>query len=181
MKLDLPDVAATERLGAALVAALGKVTGGSPQGWLILLQGELGSGKSTLARSMLRAYGHKGAVPSPTYTLVEPYSFSGFSLYHIDLYRIGSATELDFLGWPDLDDGLRLVEWPERVPGLAEQADIEIALHYAGNGRRADVSALSGRGSELVAALSRSPVAAPHSRVPDEPPPAGAPPGASSG
>ena len=80
----LPDAAATEALGGALAQALPA----DSRGFCILLQGELGSGKSTLARAMLRGLGHDGAVPSPTYTLVEPYSFRDYIAYHIDLYRI---------------------------------------------------------------------------------------------
>ncbi|MDP7041736.1 MAG: tRNA (adenosine(37)-N6)-threonylcarbamoyltransferase complex ATPase subunit type 1 TsaE, partial [Gammaproteobacteria bacterium] len=86
-RVTLADETATIQLGADLAGALSA----SPAGWLILLQGDLGAGKSTLARSMLRAFGHAGAVPSPTYTLVEPYDFRSFSVYHIDLYRISSA------------------------------------------------------------------------------------------
>ena len=52
---------------------------------------------STLARAMLRAYGHEGAVPSPTYTLVEPYSISGKNIYHVDLYRVSDEEELRYL------------------------------------------------------------------------------------
>ena len=108
---------------------------GDVAGWTILLQGELGSGKSTLARAMLRESGHSGAVPSPTYTLIEPYELPGLSVYHIDLYRIADEEELDYLGWSDLEDGLRLIEWPERVPGLAANADVLIGLAYEGAGR----------------------------------------------
>ncbi len=110
--LFLPDLEATERFAARLVAVLPTRL----EGWTILLQGELGSGKSSLARAMLHSMGHSGAVPSPTYTLVEPYKLPQVTLYHIDLYRIADQEELEFLGWSDLDDGLRLVEWPERVP-----------------------------------------------------------------
>ncbi len=64
--------------------------------------------------------------------------------------------ELPYLGWDDLDDGLRLVEWPERVPGLAAQADLAVALDYDGSGRSATLSALSRRGNDLVARLRAS-------------------------
>ena len=143
----LADEAATERLAGSLAAALPA----DPAGLTILLEGELGAGKSTLARGLLRALGHEGAVPSPTYTLVEPYSFPDFSVYHIDLYRISSAEELEFLGWSDFDDGLRLIEWPERVADLSSQADLRVTLQYHGAGRLATLEALSERGQPLLA------------------------------
>jgi len=111
----LPGLSTTEALGSRLAALLPA----NPAGWMLLLEGELGSGKSTLARAMLRKFGYAGPVPSPTYTLVEPYQFDEFIVYHVDLYRISDTDELQFLGWPELRDGLLLVEWPERVEGLA--------------------------------------------------------------
>ena len=114
-------------------------------GWTVLLNGELGAGKSTLARALLRALGHAGAVPSPTYTLVEPYELSGLPVYHVDLYRIGSEEELRYLGWNELDSGLRLVEWPDRAPGLAAAADIDVRLAYDGEGRKAELFPISTR------------------------------------
>ena len=144
--MQLADEAATERLGRELIAVLPEDSGG----WMILLQGELGAGKSTLARSMIRALGHEGNVPSPTYTLVEPYHFNDLTVYHVDLYRIADASELEFLGWSDLRDGLLLVEWPERVASLSEQGDVRIDLSYRGEGRNADITGISGRGREAV-------------------------------
>jgi tRNA threonylcarbamoyladenosine biosynthesis protein TsaE len=116
---------------------------------MILLKGELGAGKSTLARSLLRSLGFDGTVPSPTYTLVEPYEIGERLVYHIDLYRISGEGELPYLGWTDLRQGLMLVEWPERVPALAAQADLQIELEFDGNGRRAEVLALSDRAAGL--------------------------------
>ncbi len=144
--MQLADEAATERLGKALMAVLPEDSGG----WMILLQGELGAGKSTLARSMIRALGHEGNVPSPTYTLVEPYHFNDLTVYHVDLYRIADASELEFLGWSDLRDGLLLIEWPERVASLSDQGDVRIDLSYRGDGRNADITGISGRGREAV-------------------------------
>lgn len=146
----LPD----ERATVALAGQLARALPGNPGGWLILLQGELGSGKSTLARAMLRAMGHDGIVPSPTYTLVEPYNIRDFTVYHVDLYRLSSPQELDFLGWADLDEGLRLIEWPERAEGLAEQADLRIELDYNGQGRRASITAPSSRGRRMLAGMN---------------------------
>lgn len=142
----LVDEAATIQLGRDLVSALPA----SPSGWLILLQGDLGAGKSTLARAMLREFGHPGAVPSPTYTLVEPYELASVTIYHIDLYRISSPDELEYLGWDDLAGGLRIVEWPERVPGIETDADLHIWLSYEGDGRAAELQALSPRAAGLL-------------------------------
>lgn len=149
--LILRDAEATESLAAALAAALPADVGG----WTILLQGELGAGKSTFARAMLHALGHEGTVPSPTYTLVEPYTFPNYSAYHIDLYRIESADELEFLGWSDLQDGLKLIEWPERAGQLLEEADIRVELGYEGEGRAATLTGVSERGTEVLGALDR--------------------------
>lgn len=150
--LILANPGATESLARALAGALPAHAGG----WAILLQGEVGAGKSTFARAMLHALGHEGAVPSPTYTLVEPYTLPGYIVYHIDLYRIVSADELEFLGWSDLQDGLKLVEWPERAPQLGKEADIRIELRYEGEGRAAALTGLSARGTTVVAALEQT-------------------------
>ncbi len=119
-------------------------------GWTVLLRGELGAGKSTFARAFIKAAGHRGAVPSPTYTLVEPYNLTCGNIYHIDLYRVSDEEELRYLGWNELDDGIRLVEWPDRAPGLAAQADLVVGLEYEGNSRAASIDAVSERGSALI-------------------------------
>ena len=123
------------------------------RGWLVLLEGELGAGKSTFARGLLRALGHDGAVPSPTYTLVEPYDLPGGAVYHVDLYRVSAPDELQFLGFDELEQGLRLVEWPDRAPELQESADVRLLLAYEGAGRRVTLSGLSPRGTRLIADL----------------------------
>lgn len=149
MSIELPDEAATVELARRLSDALPD----DCAGWIVLLSGELGAGKSTLARALLKARGHSGPAPSPTYTLVEPYELSGGMVYHIDLYRVADPGELRYLGWTEYDDGLRLVEWPDRAPALAEQADLRIALAYDGEGRRAEITGLSPRGEAIAATL----------------------------
>lgn len=147
MTIFLEDEAATtalaEQFRAALPAKLSGLT--------VLLEGELGAGKSTFARGLIRALGHSGPVPSPTYTLVEPYELPSGTIYHVDLYRVSSEEELRFLGWNELDDGLRLVEWPDRAPELADAADIRLTLSYDGDGRSVQIEALSAQGRELIA------------------------------
>jgi len=147
MKRFLPDETATTAFGRELLDALPE----DLAGWTILLTGELGAGKSTLARAFIKAAGHVGAVPSPTYTLVEPYNLAGGNIYHVDLYRVSGEDELRYLGWNELDDGCRIVEWPDRAPGLVSQADLAITLSYDGVGRTIEVTGLSDRGRLLAA------------------------------
>ena len=152
MKRYLPDEAATTAFGEELLEALP----GDLAGWTLLLSGELGAGKSTFARALIRAAGHAGAVPSPTYTLVEPYSLPRGNIYHVDLYRVADEEELRYLGWNELDDGCRIVEWPDRAPGLAAQADLAIEFAYQGAGREVEIIALSPRAQSVVEVIEVS-------------------------
>ncbi|NIC06884.1 tRNA (adenosine(37)-N6)-threonylcarbamoyltransferase complex ATPase subunit type 1 TsaE [Billgrantia bachuensis] len=123
----------------------------------IYLEGELGAGKTTLTRGILRAHGHAGAVKSPTYTLVEPYEWQGGRVYHFDLYRLGDAEELEFIGGRDLfaDDALCIVEWPSRGEGWLPTPDLTIALSLYGHGRSARLEAHTEHGRSVLEALAR--------------------------
>ena len=143
MHLFLPDTDATEALGQALARTRPPVA-------VVHLHGDLGAGKSTLARALLRALGVAGAIRSPTYTLVERYPVEGGEAWHLDLYRIGDAGELEFLG---LDEGaavLWLVEWPERGGAALPRADLQVDLSVEGNGRAARLVAASPQGQQWL-------------------------------
>lgn len=143
MHLFLPDTDATEALGQALARTRPAVA-------VVHLHGDLGAGKSTLARALLRALGVAGAIRSPTYTLVERYPVEGGEAWHLDLYRIGDAGELEFLG---LDEGaaeLWLVEWPERGGAALPRADLQVDLSVEGNGRAARLVAASPQGQQWL-------------------------------
>jgi len=148
MELQLPDVAATELLATRLAAT-------RPPRAVVYLHGDLGAGKSTLARAWLRALGVSGAIRSPTYTLVEHYPISGDArALHLDLYRIGDAGELEFLGLDGGEATLWLIEWPERGQGWLPAADLRIDLAVAGAGRQAEFSATSPAGRAWLNALA---------------------------
>ncbi|MEO0573867.1 MAG: tRNA (adenosine(37)-N6)-threonylcarbamoyltransferase complex ATPase subunit type 1 TsaE [Pseudomonadota bacterium] len=147
LTLRLADSDATEQFGARMGRSL--VRAGLDDG-LVLLDGELGAGKTTTARGLLRGLGYTGRVPSPTYTLLEPYDISGLSVSHLDLYRLADASELEHIGWRDIAASLRLVEWSSRAPGLRDAADIQVTLSLDGIARRAQITALSLRGRSVI-------------------------------
>ncbi|ROR98762.1 tRNA threonylcarbamoyladenosine biosynthesis protein TsaE [Sinobacterium caligoides] len=126
------------------------------RGVVLYLCGELGMGKTTFSRGVITGFGHRGAVKSPTYTLVEPYEFSGVDVYHFDLYRLGDPEELEYMGIRDYftPRSLCLIEWPVRGQGVLQRADIELTLNLAGMGRELVWRALSERGAALARAWS---------------------------
>src|SRR6202167_3641871 len=111
---------------------------------IVLLRGDLGAGKTTLVKGI--AAGFRAAleddVTSPTFTLVHEYRGPQANLYHIDLYRVDTARELETLGLDDLrsDGSILLIEWGEKFPRLLRERDLEISLERDGeSGRRIKV------------------------------------------
>lgn len=134
----------------ALAAQLAKY---SINGLVIYLRGTLGAGKTTFARGFLRGLGYQGVVKSPTYTLVEPYSFgSGLTCYHFDLYRLADPEELEFTGARDYfnDNAICLIEWPEQAAGFLADADIDCELEHHPEGRKITLTACSARGERVM-------------------------------
>jgi len=151
--LELADAVGSERLGAALARTIPWAT---PRALTLFLTGELGTGKTTLARGLLRALGVEDVVRSPSYTLVESYEAAGHRVLHLDLYRLGGATDLEALGLRDeLDEGvLLLVEWPERAPAMLPIPDLQVSLRVAGEGRIARLEARTEVGAGWLSATA---------------------------
>ena len=143
----LGDSEATDALGEAMARA-------RPPRAVLHLLGDLGAGKSTLARALLRALGVTGAIRSPTYTLVERYPLrEGGEAWHLDLYRIADAGELEYLGLDGDEAVLWLVEWPEHGGEALPSADLTVALEVESEGRRALIPAGSVAGEAWLAAM----------------------------
>lgn len=145
----------SEEAQVAFGEALGQVLQGRG---LVYLEGELGAGKTTLTRGILRAYGHLGAVKSPTYTLVEPYELGSQRVYHLDLYRLSDPEELEFIGGRDVlaDDALSIIEWPSRGEGWLPAPDLRLTLEVMDQGRLVSLAAGSDQGERILAALQDS-------------------------
>jgi len=134
--IDLPDLAAMDRFGAEIAARL-------QAGDVIALNGGLGAGKTTLARAIIAALGHRGEVPSPSFTIVETYDppATRLPLVHADFYRLEDAGEAVELGLDDYRDGAAMIaEWPEKAGGFRHEAGcLSILLEVSDNGRKAIV------------------------------------------
>ena len=148
--IDLPDEAATMALARRLAPQVA-------DGGVVYLRGELGAGKTTFARALLRGLGVGERVKSPTYSLLERYTMEGRDAFHLDLYRIADAGELEWLGLDELEaaDAIVLVEWPERGGGTLPAADLEILLEHDGAARRGRFVPLSARGRGWMAGMDK--------------------------
>ena len=132
MTLILPDAEGTEALGRALAGRL-------RAGDVVALFGTLGAGKTTLARGVLRGLGFEGDVASPTFPIVQAYAppEARLPLWHVDLYRIERAREIEELGLDEaLEAAALVIEWPERLPALWPEA-LRLTLEVKPEGARA--------------------------------------------
>lgn len=132
----LPDLAAMDRLGRAIAQEL-------RAGDVVALTGGLGAGKTTLARSIIAGLGHGGEVPSPSFSIIEPYDPPSvrLPLVHADFYRLKHPDEAQEIGLDDYRSGAALIaEWPDHAGGFAhEPGCLSIALEVAEEGRIAIV------------------------------------------
>lgn len=138
MIVDLPDLAAMDRLGRSVAQAL-------RAGDVVALAGGLGAGKTTLARAIIAGLGHTGEVPSPSFAIIELYEPPTVRLpvVHADFYRLTRPSEAAEIGLDDYrQDAAMLAEWPEQAGGFAhEPGCLSITLEPADEGRIAIVEA----------------------------------------
>jgi tRNA threonylcarbamoyladenosine biosynthesis protein TsaE len=120
---------ATAELGARLARV-------AEPGDVISLSGPLGVGKTALARGFIGALGHQGDVPSPSFAIVQPYEELDPPVWHVDLYRIEQASEIDELGLDSAADAVLIVEWPERAGDNKWPEALALSLDFASEGQR---------------------------------------------
>ena len=91
-------------------------------GDVVLLSGELGAGKSVLARGIARGLDITDNMPSPTFTLMQPYT-GRIPLYHFDLYRLNGADAFFEAGLDEFltATGISVIEWPDCIMAELEK------------------------------------------------------------
>lgn len=104
----------------------------------VYLQGDLGAGKTTLSSAIIQSFGYQGAVTSPTYNLMQEYPVDQGVIYHLDLYRLEDAEELEFLAIKDLMNAntLFLIEWPQKGEPLVPPATHQLVIKVSDQGVR---------------------------------------------
>lgn len=106
------------------------------------LIGELGAGKTQFVRGIAKGLGIEGSVTSPSYTIINAYGVGGAPdatpLYHVDLYRIGQAEELDELGLEEYiySPGITVIEWAEKAPEYIEDMRFVVRFSHVGETER---------------------------------------------
>ena len=120
----------TEKLGEALARKL-------PDGAVVAMYGDLGAGKTAFVRGMAKGLGLDCRVSSPTFTIVNEY-IGARSLFHFDMYRLGSADELFVIGWEDyLSRGaVCAVEWSENVREAFNGDEVTVSIEKLDEQRR---------------------------------------------
>ena len=122
----------SEAIGRALAPSL-------RAGDVVALFGDLGAGKTTLSRGLIHGLGFEGDVASPTFPIVQAYDPPDvrLPLWHVDLYRIDRAAELEELALDEaLGHAALIIEWPERLGSSLWPDALLLHLSVAGEGLR---------------------------------------------
>ncbi len=131
--------------------ALGEALGRQLRpGEVVAFSGDLGAGKTCMIQGVCAGLGIADQVNSPTFILINEYTGraggQAVAVYHFDLYRLRSETELEALGAEEYfyGQGVCLIEWPERARAALPPRRREVVLEYRGpQTRRIVLSSLS--------------------------------------
>jgi len=96
-----------------------------------VLKGDLGAGKTTFIQEVAKQMNVLDNISSPSYALINEYlTLAGEKIYHFDLFRIKTISEVLDLGFDEyLDSGsLCFIEWPEIAEPLLPDRYLEISI-----------------------------------------------------
>lgn len=142
----------TRSLGEKLAESLKK-------GDVLLLYGDLGAGKTTFVQGLAKGFNIADRILSPTFVLIRQYKIPypspllkregderkssrqarTINLYHIDLYRIETHTEIESLGLEEVfrqDGSIAVIEWADRLSDFKQKKGYKIWFNYIGKDKR---------------------------------------------
>jgi len=124
----------------ALVAELLAFANGRKK---MLFIGEIGAGKTTFIQAFCKHFGVREHVTSPTYSLINEYSYLDESqnerlIHHIDLYRLKNQQEALDIGIEDylFDNDYCFIEWPDLVENLLPEGVVTIKIEILADSSR---------------------------------------------
>lgn len=99
-------------------------------GDVISLTGDLGAGKTCFAQGLARSLGIKERITSPTFNLIKEYK-NTMPLYHFDVYRLASPSDLYDLGYEEYfyGEGVTIIEWGDKIEPLLPAVFLRIEFH----------------------------------------------------
>ena len=101
-----------------------------PDKKIYAFQGKMGAGKTSFIRALCEVKNVKETPGSPTFSIINEYTYPGGTIFHLDLYRLKDEEEALRAGVEDcLYSGeICLVEWPDRAPGIFPDTTLIISL-----------------------------------------------------
>jgi len=108
-------------------------------GDVIALTGGLGSGKTQFVKGLAAGLSAATAATSPTFTLIHEYSGGRLPIYHLDFFRVEDRQSAERLGLDDYfsGDGVSVIEWADRFPGLIPETARWISFEVKSETQRA--------------------------------------------
>jgi tRNA threonylcarbamoyladenosine biosynthesis protein TsaE len=109
-----------------------------PDSKVFTFTGDLGAGKTTLIKSLCRNLSYHGDITSPTFSIINEYTSSDLTIYHMDLYRIQQEEELIQLGFEDylFSGHYCFIEWPQIARSFFDDSVQHLYLKSTGNDTR---------------------------------------------
>ncbi len=96
---------------------------------IFTFKGPLGAGKTTLIKELLKDFGVKDEIISPTFTYMNLYkNANNEHFYHFDLYRIKTIDDFLMAGFDEFlidKSGKCLIEWPEVIEPILKLKRIQ--------------------------------------------------------
>ncbi len=103
-------------------------------GDVVCLTGDLGGGKTHFTKGIAKALGIEEQIVSPTFVVMKIYERENApDFYHLDLYRMNSAKDLDGMDLEDVignPEAIVAIEWPERAEEIVPKNAIWIKFAY---------------------------------------------------
>jgi tRNA threonylcarbamoyladenosine biosynthesis protein TsaE len=101
-----------------------------PDSKIYAFHGDMAVGKTRFIRALCALKNVNETVSSPTFSIINEYSYPDGKLYHLDLFRLKDDQEAIRAGVEDClySGAICLVEWPDRAPGIFPEHALEVFL-----------------------------------------------------